>query len=277
MALEAATYLQDLDAANPSASDPKHQGDDHLRLIKAVLKATFPDATGPIRFGSTEEITTNQTVVAEDANKHYVVDPTAGNVTITLPAEDTLEDGWSIRVTKKISHANGVIINAVQPINGADTVTLQVAYETARIIWTGDVWFALDTSPFYTRAEIDTSLDVIVAALALKAAKAGQVDFITLFIEAPANKDYTLILNSPKAYVVNSITTKASSGTCTVTGKINAVTLGATANSASTSEQTRTASTANTVGVGDDLTLTISSNASCTNLQITVALTEALS
>lgn len=47
MALETATYIDDLDVSNPvGASDPKSQGDDHIRLLKAVLKATFPNATG---------------------------------------------------------------------------------------------------------------------------------------------------------------------------------------------------------------------------------------
>lgn len=42
MGLESATYISQLDASNPLGSDPKSQGDDHLRLIKAAIKATFP-------------------------------------------------------------------------------------------------------------------------------------------------------------------------------------------------------------------------------------------
>lgn len=48
MALETATYINELDAANPTASDPKSQGDDHLRLIKAAVKATFPNVSGAV-------------------------------------------------------------------------------------------------------------------------------------------------------------------------------------------------------------------------------------
>lgn len=43
MALESATYINQLVASNPSGADPKGQGDDHLRLIKSVLKSTFPN------------------------------------------------------------------------------------------------------------------------------------------------------------------------------------------------------------------------------------------
>lgn len=43
MPLETATYLDDLNPSNPAATDLLSQGDDHLRLIKAVLLATFPN------------------------------------------------------------------------------------------------------------------------------------------------------------------------------------------------------------------------------------------
>lgn len=44
MGLETATYISQLNASNPvGATDPKSQGDDHLRLIKLVLQAQFPN------------------------------------------------------------------------------------------------------------------------------------------------------------------------------------------------------------------------------------------
>tara|TARA_Y100000994_G_C15641165_1_gene421348 strand:+ start:146 stop:889 length:744 start_codon:yes stop_codon:yes gene_type:complete len=44
MALESATYVSGLVATNPTGSDSISQGDDHLRLIKTVLKNTLPNA-----------------------------------------------------------------------------------------------------------------------------------------------------------------------------------------------------------------------------------------
>jgi len=41
MGLETATYISQLTATNPTASDPVSQGDDHLRLIKSVLQGQF--------------------------------------------------------------------------------------------------------------------------------------------------------------------------------------------------------------------------------------------
>jgi microcystin-dependent protein len=51
MALETASYINQLNAANPSSSDRLQQGDDHIRLLKATLKASFPNITGPMTLG----------------------------------------------------------------------------------------------------------------------------------------------------------------------------------------------------------------------------------
>jgi len=46
MGLESGTFIDDLVVTNPvGATDPKSQGDDHLRLLKAVLKGSFPGTT----------------------------------------------------------------------------------------------------------------------------------------------------------------------------------------------------------------------------------------
>jgi len=46
MGLESATYISQLVATNPLATDPISQGDDHLRLIKSVLQAQFSGLSG---------------------------------------------------------------------------------------------------------------------------------------------------------------------------------------------------------------------------------------
>lgn len=45
MPLETATYISDLVITNPANSDGLNQADDHMRLIKAAVKATFPNFT----------------------------------------------------------------------------------------------------------------------------------------------------------------------------------------------------------------------------------------
>lgn len=46
MPVELATTIYDLDPTWPLSGDPTYQGDDHIRMIKAVLKAQFPGASG---------------------------------------------------------------------------------------------------------------------------------------------------------------------------------------------------------------------------------------
>lgn len=48
MPLETATYIDDLVTTNPAPSDGMNNADDHMRLIKATLKNTFPGGVGPL-------------------------------------------------------------------------------------------------------------------------------------------------------------------------------------------------------------------------------------
>lgn len=48
MALETAVTINQLDPANPAGPDRLAQGDDHIRLIKAALKNTFPNINAPV-------------------------------------------------------------------------------------------------------------------------------------------------------------------------------------------------------------------------------------
>lgn len=54
MTVEAATYISDLNASYPGASDPFPEGDDHLRLIKSAIKATLPSVAGAVTATHTE-------------------------------------------------------------------------------------------------------------------------------------------------------------------------------------------------------------------------------
>lgn len=54
MGLETGTYISDLVVTNPTSSDPKSAGDDHLRLLKSTIKTTFPNITGAMTKTHTE-------------------------------------------------------------------------------------------------------------------------------------------------------------------------------------------------------------------------------
>ena len=54
MALETGTYIDSLNASNPTATDALSQADDHMRLIKSTIKATFPNISGAVTSSHTE-------------------------------------------------------------------------------------------------------------------------------------------------------------------------------------------------------------------------------
>ena len=48
MALETSTYINGLVATNPTSTDNVGDGDNHIRLLKSTIKATFPNVTGAV-------------------------------------------------------------------------------------------------------------------------------------------------------------------------------------------------------------------------------------
>ncbi len=63
MALESADWVTQLVSANPVVGDPVGQGDDHLRMLKTVLKNSFPStsttAVVPNMSGQSSKVLTN--------------------------------------------------------------------------------------------------------------------------------------------------------------------------------------------------------------------------
>lgn len=54
MALETGNYIGDLVITNPTSSDLKSQGDDHLRLLKTALKTCFAGFSGAVLLGGAD-------------------------------------------------------------------------------------------------------------------------------------------------------------------------------------------------------------------------------
>ena len=79
MALEDGTYISQLNSANPTTSDDVAEGDDHLRLIKAVLKNQFSGLTGTTAISSSEaELNILDGVTATAAELNYLDVTTLG-------------------------------------------------------------------------------------------------------------------------------------------------------------------------------------------------------
>src|SRR5215470_3922518 len=100
MSLEAATYIADLDQSNPTPTDLKSQGDDHLRLIKSVLKNTFPGSNKPFAFPGTVAKTGSYSAVAGDNGQTFTFDTSSGPATLTLPVLSITDKGWTILIQK---------------------------------------------------------------------------------------------------------------------------------------------------------------------------------
>jgi len=85
---------------------------------------------------------------------------------------------------------------------------------------------------------------------------------------------YTLELYAAYAYTINQLKIISASGTCTVAVKINGVDVtGISAVAVSSTIATGTATAANTVAVGDKITLVTTSNSALTNLQASLKTT----
>jgi len=87
MALESASFISGLVSANPPGTDAISQGDDHLRLIKTVLKASLPNADEAIN-----GIHTKATAPSSTSAGQLWFDTTDNLVKIRNEADD----GWII-------------------------------------------------------------------------------------------------------------------------------------------------------------------------------------
>lgn len=83
MALESATLISDLVAANPAHSDPLSQADSHIRLLKSTLLATFPNINSVVTI-------TDEMLNTLGAQIFPAIDGTAGNPGFRFGAEPAL-------------------------------------------------------------------------------------------------------------------------------------------------------------------------------------------
>lgn len=95
MPIEAATYINQLNPANPPAGDLLKESDDHQRLTKQTLVNTFPNLDSPVLASPAElNLLVGQTVWPTPFVPVYdtfQVTISAGSGTITIdPADDTL-------------------------------------------------------------------------------------------------------------------------------------------------------------------------------------------
>ena len=147
MSIESATFVGDLQPANPPSTDPRGQGDDHLRLIKQVLQNSFPGLEKAIYFATVTSKTANFSILATDMNNEFLVATTSGAVTATLPTGLGAGDaGWKCFFRKTTTDANPIF---VAPATGTLTSGTISGLSQARrcvggikfeALWTGSGW-----------------------------------------------------------------------------------------------------------------------------------------
>ena len=137
MSLETGTTIQSLVSTNPVLTDPVGQGDDHVRLIKAVLKASFPGAAGQ---GFAIPLTATEAqlnfVTGATSNLQTQITTNKNNITTNTNAIAT-HTGQINTHTSQIAALNTVIdaleAEPVEIPSGSQTLFLQAA---APVGWT---------------------------------------------------------------------------------------------------------------------------------------------
>jgi len=171
MALETATYISDLNAANPAATDGLAQADDHFRLIKGAVKATFPNVTGAINatHGALDAASTFAASITASAAEINVLDGISTGLTSTelsvldgvtattsqlnsssligtLPVVGTLAEG-SVVVGNSSSVASAVAIGASGTVLKSDGTTITWGDGTPAVPAGSVIYYAADAAP----------------------------------------------------------------------------------------------------------------------------------
>ncbi len=129
MGLESVTHLDDLDATNPLGTDPRSEGDDHIRNIKSMLLTDFPNISGVVTSTHSELNFADVTAGTLTASKAIVVDSSS-------KIDNLKVDNIDI---------NGNTISSTDT-NGTITIT---PHGTGDIILDGQKWPQADGSTGY--------------------------------------------------------------------------------------------------------------------------------
>ena len=145
MGLETGTYISDLNSSNPVAGDPVNEGDDHIRLVKSTVKATFPSITGAVSATHTE-LNLLDGVTANTAELNYVDVTTLGTaeaskaVTVDASKDSTGIRNLTVSGTLTIGSNTATTLQAVYPV-GSIYINAAVATNPGTLLGFG-TWAA---------------------------------------------------------------------------------------------------------------------------------------
>jgi microcystin-dependent protein len=124
MGLETGTYIDSLNSSNPTASDAVSEGDDHLRLIKSTVKATFPNLSNAVTSTHTE-LNLLDGVTANTTELNYVDVATLG----TAEASKAL----TVDSNKDFTGVRNATFTGTVTIGSDTATTLQAVYPVGSI------------------------------------------------------------------------------------------------------------------------------------------------
>lgn len=136
MTIETATNIYDLNSSLPADGDEQAEGDDHIRMIKAALKASLPGLQGALHraiaksAGFTPALTENGCVFN-----------CTGGITASLLAIAGVPDGTHYWINAS-SGAVTIDPNGSETINGATTITMPSG-SWGFVFKLGTAWFAM--------------------------------------------------------------------------------------------------------------------------------------
>ena len=132
MALESTTYIDGLVITNPTGTDPRSQGDDHIRLVKSTLRSTFPNVAGAMTATHTElNLIDGYTGTTAELNYNDI--PTLGTVE---PSKSVTAD--AVGTTKKLkTQEQTEIVNAVGTVSTATAINFALGNVVTAVLASG--------------------------------------------------------------------------------------------------------------------------------------------
>jgi len=141
MALESTTYIDGLVTTNPTGTDPRSQGDDHIRLVKSTIRSTFPNVSGAMTATHTElNLIDGYTGTTAELNYNDI--PTLG----TVEASKTVTAD-AVGITKKLkTQEQTEIVNALGTISGATAINFTLGNVVTAVLASGGS-FTISNAP----------------------------------------------------------------------------------------------------------------------------------
>jgi hypothetical protein len=164
MGLETGTYIDSLNSSNPTAGDAVSEGDDHLRLIKSTVKATFPNLSGAVT-STQAELNLLDGVTANTTELNYVDITTLGTTeaskAVTADANKDVTGIRNLTITGALSAGSGLVtMSDIYPV-GSIYINAAVTTNPATLLGFG-TWVAFGTGKMMVGYDAsDTDFDAL--------------------------------------------------------------------------------------------------------------------